>query len=116
MTWLARFRAPSRRRSTPTPPRKYRPAAEVLEDRIVPSGDPSLSLVLAAHTIAENAGPAATTATVTRNNMDTSSPEARIASLPQVGPMARSAWAYHAPSTTRLSAAASQPKRNALAA
>jgi uncharacterized delta-60 repeat protein len=45
---------------------------ETLEDRTLMSGDPYLTLVLASHTIAENAGPAATTGTVTRNNMDTS--------------------------------------------
>lgn len=45
---------------------------EALEDRTLMSGDPYLTLVLASHTIAENAGPAATTGTVTRVNMDTS--------------------------------------------
>src|SRR6266446_97920 len=45
---------------------------EALEDRTLMSGDPYLTLVVASHTIAENAGPAATTGTVTRVNMDTS--------------------------------------------
>jgi uncharacterized delta-60 repeat protein len=45
---------------------------ELLESRTLLSGDPSLTLSLASHSIAENAGPAATTGTVTRVNMDTS--------------------------------------------
>ena len=36
------------------------------------AGDPFLTVVLTLHSIAENAGPSATTGTVTRNNMSTS--------------------------------------------
>jgi uncharacterized delta-60 repeat protein len=43
-----------------------------LESRELLSGDPYLTLALASHSVLENAGLAATTATVTRNNMDTS--------------------------------------------
>jgi uncharacterized delta-60 repeat protein len=49
-----------------------RPTFEELEQRLVPSGDPFLSLALSPATVAENAGAGAATGTVTRNNMDTS--------------------------------------------
>lgn len=58
-------------RKTRKPSPNARPIFERLEDRIVPSGDPSLTVVLSPHTITENAGPGAATGTVTRNNADT---------------------------------------------
>jgi uncharacterized delta-60 repeat protein len=75
MTWYRRLPGFARRDcETRTAPRRTRPALELLESRLVLSlsGDPSLTLTLASHSIPENAGPAATTGTVTRNNMDTS--------------------------------------------
>jgi hypothetical protein len=53
---------------------RVRLALEGLEHRLVLSGDPSLTVALAPHTVAENAGPGAVTGSVTRNNMDTSQP------------------------------------------
>ncbi|HEV3340535.1 MAG TPA: Ig-like domain-containing protein, partial [Pirellulales bacterium] len=49
-----------------------RPLGERLEPRAMLSGDPSLSLTLSPHTVAENAGPGAVSGSITRNNMDTS--------------------------------------------
>jgi uncharacterized delta-60 repeat protein len=72
MAWLRR--RPVRARKTRTRLTKRWLSFEALERRTLLSGDPALSLVLAAHTVAENAGPAATTGTVTRLNMDTSQP------------------------------------------
>jgi uncharacterized delta-60 repeat protein len=68
MVWSRLSRTGRKTRTAPG----YRLGVEALEVRSLLSGDPSLSLVLASHTIAENAGPGATTGTVTRNNMDTS--------------------------------------------
>jgi uncharacterized delta-60 repeat protein len=45
---------------------------DLLENRIVPSNDPSLTLTVNPHTIAENAGAGAATGTVSRVNMDVS--------------------------------------------
>jgi uncharacterized delta-60 repeat protein len=75
MASLRRFPGFARRdRKTRTAPPRIRPTLELLESRLVlsTSGDPSLTLTLASHSIPENAGAAATTGTVTRNNMDTS--------------------------------------------
>ncbi|HVX59780.1 MAG TPA: Ig-like domain-containing protein [Pirellulales bacterium] len=51
-------------------PAKIRRSLECLERRLFLSADPSLSLALASHAVAENAG--AITGTITRNSMDTS--------------------------------------------
>ncbi len=73
MTWLRRLPGFARRdRKTRTALLRIRPALELLESRLVLSGDPSLTLTLASHSIPENAGPTATTGTIIRNNTDTS--------------------------------------------
>jgi uncharacterized delta-60 repeat protein len=71
---MARYRRTLR--GTPARPRKRSTqlGVEQLESRTLLSGDPSLTLTLASHSIPENAGPGATTGTVTRVNMDTSQP------------------------------------------
>src|SRR5947209_6695389 len=71
MVWFRRSLrgAPLRSRSPRT-----RLGVELLESRTLLSGDPGLTLTLAGHSIPENAGPGATTGTVTRVNMDTSQP------------------------------------------
>jgi uncharacterized delta-60 repeat protein len=71
MKWLRRSRPVKRSAHAP---RKTRLFVELLESRTLLSGGPSLTVALASHTIAENAGPAATTGTVTRNNVDLSQP------------------------------------------
>src|SRR5262245_34190476 len=73
MSWFRSlsFSIPQRR-ATRASSAGTRLTLEVLESRTLLSADPSLTLVLASHTIAENAGPAATTGTITRSNMDTS--------------------------------------------
>jgi uncharacterized delta-60 repeat protein len=72
MPWFLLSSGASRRdRKTRKPSPKARPTFEFLESRLVPSTDPSLTVALNPHTIAENAGPGAATGTVTRNNADT---------------------------------------------
>src|SRR5579859_3004217 len=68
---MAWFRHSLRGKTVRIPTSKTRLAFELLENRIVPGGDPSITLVLANHSIPENAGANATTGTVTRINMDT---------------------------------------------
>jgi uncharacterized delta-60 repeat protein len=69
---MAWFRRTLRGKTVRIPTSKTRLAFELLENRVVPGGDPALTLTLANHTIPENAGTDATTGTVTRINMDTS--------------------------------------------
>ena len=65
-----------RPRTAPSPTRVsfFRRRLELLEDRTVPDGDPTLSLTISPSTLWEFSGPAAATGTVTRTNFDLTKP------------------------------------------
>src|SRR5262252_8077012 len=65
-----------RPRTAPSPTRVsfFRRRLELLEDRTVPDGDPTLNLTINPSGLWEFSGPAAATGTVTRTNFDLTKP------------------------------------------